>query len=355
MKKMLRSLAEETRAFRVVEDELASRNPDDISVVLAPVQGGEPVHLVVRILQRIFPADTMALAVRMGSTKGTGTPLLACPAISPRVAELCRDLGIGTLDAAGNCRIPAPGLYIQIAGKENLHPDTRPAVDVFAPRSSRIIRLLLAEPQRGFKVQELAKEAGVSIGLASKVKQTLLDEAFIEERKRLLIVPHPFRLLQEWVAAGDSLHAEEVVMNVAISAENAEQRLAAVCDRLGVQYGLTGLSGYRRLQLPAYGSQATAYYSRRASVCVAGRVEELLEKLRWKAGPPANTAMTIWTPREESVFWGSQSIDDLNVVSPLQLFLDLHLEKGCQEMAEQVLEERISPAWSASGSEREDR
>jgi hypothetical protein len=46
------------------------------------------------------------------------------------------------------------------------------------------------------------------------------------------------------------------------------------------------------------------------------------------------------------VFQGARPIDDLPVVSPIQLYLDLRSFRGRgQEAAEQILEEVIKPSW----------
>ena len=50
----------------------------------------------------------------------------------------------------------------------------------FAPKSSRIARVLLGSPATLWQVQALAKEAQISIGLASRIKDALLYQKFLE-------------------------------------------------------------------------------------------------------------------------------------------------------------------------------
>src|SRR5579885_3201569 len=63
---------------------------------------GRPMTLAVVVRQRINPAEMVPLAVKMADLREGVVPVLYCPAISARVAEICRDRGIGYLDEAGN-------------------------------------------------------------------------------------------------------------------------------------------------------------------------------------------------------------------------------------------------------------
>jgi len=52
---------------------------------------------------------------------------------------------------------------------------------LFADKSSRILRVLLTRLEKPWIVQDLSAEAGVSIGLTSRVKQRLIDFELIPE------------------------------------------------------------------------------------------------------------------------------------------------------------------------------
>jgi hypothetical protein len=284
----------------------------ELVAVLAPHPSGPPVSLAIAVRSRINPAEAMPLTARMAGAKTT--PVLFCPAVSPRVAEICRDRGVGFLDEAGNCRISAPGLFLYVTGKGNARPDTRPAVDVFAPRSSRLIRLLLTEPARGWQVQELAREAIVSLGLASKVKQTLVEEAFVVEQARRLLVPDPTRLLREWSEHYAPARTGESHFEIGGPLFDAERRLADACKGLNVPYALTQFSGAFRI--------TDSVRLRRATIYLEDRVEEVLSSLKWPRVERGGK-VTIWRPYDVSVFWGTRQVDGMTVVSPLQLYLDL--------------------------------
>ena len=100
-----------------------------------------------------------------------GVPTLCSRIISERVAELCRAQGVSYLDEAGNCRLSAPGFFLQVEGRKPVRAAQPAQIDLFAVKSSRIARVLLGSPRRGWQLQELADEAQVSIGLVAKVKR----------------------------------------------------------------------------------------------------------------------------------------------------------------------------------------
>jgi hypothetical protein len=342
----LGALAAETGAFSLVSLSPPAQHqthpawPPVFVAVLAPRAGGEPVTLAVEVRSRIYPAEALPLAETMAAARGAGTPVLYAPAVSPRVAEICADRNVGFLDAAGNCRIPAPGFYLQVSGKKNVHTDTRPAADVFAPFSSRIIRVLLTAPRRGWQVQELAREARVSLGLSSKVKQTLVREAFAVEAGRgracALTVPQPGRLLEEWARHYKSLEVKEIQVRLGIDRARVEPFFLETCRAHRVGYALTGAPA-AALVLGVEGPEGLTAY-------VTDKINQVADHLRPVASH--GNRVTLRAAYDDSVFWGARDIDRRKVVSPLQLYLDLVGESGESDAtAEAVLRQEIEPIW----------
>lgn len=78
---------------------------------------------------------------------------------------------------------------------------------------------------------------------------------------------------------------------------------------------------------------------------VGKNIREVADELGLKevtSGPN----FTILEPYDEGVFYGSNEIDDMQVVSDIQLYLDLIGFKGRgEESATFLLEQRIKPKW----------
>ena len=58
----------------------------------------------------------------------------------------------------------------------------------------------------------------------------------------------------------------------------------------------------------------------------------------------ANLVLAV--PEDPFVFYQSRTIDDIAVVSPLQLYLDLRKQPGRgEEAAQEILKREIMPTW----------
>jgi hypothetical protein len=345
-----RDLAEQTRAFSVqrVQQGISSHRPGgpsgvwDYVITTPPLRDGHPVRFCVKTRTQVTPQIALGLLAKMRADAGDGVPVLCSPSISPRVAELCWEHGVGYLDEAGNCRIAAPGLYIQVTGRRNTRPDTRPLNDPFSKKSSRIVRVLLADPGRGWQVQELAEEAEVSLGLASKVKGALVREAFVEERNRQVHVRDAAALLEAW-RQRYKVQAEALPLYAMARPQETEERVAAWCRANGVPYALTQLAGAWRV--------APAVRYERSTVYLAGDLEpDALAALLRAADAKAvesGANLSLWVTPDRSVFYRQRVVDGINVVSPLQLYLDLQSVAGRgNEAAREIFEREIRPVFA---------
>jgi len=126
--------------------------------------------------------------------------IFMAPYISPQAAEICMKDGVGYLDFAGNCYLSFGQVYIEQTGKPNPFRTRRDLVSLFSPKSSRVLRVLLNNPGRAWKTQELADEARVSLGQVSNVKKLLLDREWITKQDGFLL-SEPWLLLVEWADA----------------------------------------------------------------------------------------------------------------------------------------------------------
>ncbi|MEK7880223.1 MAG: hypothetical protein AAB285_10225, partial [candidate division NC10 bacterium] len=89
-------------------------------------------------------------------------------------------------------------VFIKRQGFPNPRLERRPLRALFAPKASRVLRVLLEDPKRSWQVQALAPQAEVSLGLAFKVKQRILDLEYAQEEEEGLRLIKPAELLREW-------------------------------------------------------------------------------------------------------------------------------------------------------------
>ena len=72
-------------------------------------------------------------------------PVVAAPYLSPQSASLARENACGYLDLSGNCYLAFDTVHIEKEGKPNLRPSTRPLKALFAPRATRVVRVMLVD------------------------------------------------------------------------------------------------------------------------------------------------------------------------------------------------------------------
>lgn len=126
------------------------------------------------------------------------TPVLIAPYLSPEAQALCREEGAGYLDLHGNAHIVFDGVFIEriVEGKPRV--ERRELKSLFKPKSGQVLRLLLRDPSRPWRVAELAEEASVSIGHVSNVRSGLLAREWAQVSKDGLFLSNPDALLDAW-------------------------------------------------------------------------------------------------------------------------------------------------------------
>jgi len=263
--------------------------------------------------------------------------IFMAPYISPQAAEICMKDGVGYLDFAGNCYLSFGQVYIEQTGKPNPFRTRRDLVSLFSPKSSRVLRVLLNNPGRAWKTQELADEARVSLGQVSNVKKLLLDREWITKQDGFLL-SEPWLLLVEWADAYSYRKNEVRNFYSLKSIPQIEADLAKVCRAKSIEYALTGFSGAARFAPAVRYTRVMAY--------VYNTGEDVASLLNLKEVESGANVM-ILGPYDEGVFYGTQSVDDIRIVSPLQIYLDLKGYKGRgEEAADVLLRDVIKPKWS---------
>ena len=330
-------LGEQTGAFRVQQHE--GDQDCDWKLQIQSAAGGRSVPIRIEAKGRITPLEFLGIRQRFEQLASKEAVVVCSPFISPRVTEMCRENGFGYLDSAGNCHLEAPGLFLHIEGRKVNRPP-RSAPDPFAPKSSRIIRVLLNDSQRGWQVQELAKEAAVSLGLASRVKRVLEEQAYVETRDGLVYARSPVPLLKEWKHRYEA--PERRPMYVMDQPGQICSQIAAWAKACDGQYALTGFSGAWQTA-PMVRHNVLMVYVHSSKRLASDELVDRLHAKRVESG--AN--LLLWIPQDKYVFYRTRTFEAGVVVSPLQLYLDLSILAGRgEEAAEEVFQKDLLPTWS---------
>jgi hypothetical protein len=263
--------------------------------------------------------------------------VVAASYISPESRKLCGEAGIGFIDLAGNCRLVFDHVFIERVGVPNPRAERRPLRSIFAPKASRILRVLLENPKQQWKVQDLAHEARVSLGLAAKVKQRLLDLEFAREEEGGLLLVGADGLIRQWGTTHSYLKNDSLDCYGTGEVVKLERQLGEYCRENNVRYGLALFSGAARIAPFSRYARGFAYVEKDAAILAKG--------LGWKP-VPSGANFTLLTPLDEGLWYGTREVDAESVVSDVQLYLDLVGYKGRgEEAANAILEQRLRPQW----------
>ena len=307
---------------------LTLRTPDGDQVVLVEVKGsGQP-----RIVR-----DAANQLLRYQSKAPDAHGVLVAPYISPRSAQICIENGVGYVDLAGNCRLSFGSVYVQRDGKPNPAPQRRELRSLYAPRTSRVLRVLLLDPKKPWRLQPLAQEAGVSLGQVYNAKKLLADREWIRSEADGFRLVEPGALLREWSQHYTYRKNTARDFYSLDAPPEVERKLAAACRDAAVPYAFTGFSAAARL--------APMVRYQRVMVYIGGDLIPVVATLGLKE-VPSGANLTLLSPYDDGVFYGAAEMDGLRIASPVQVYLDLIGYRGRgEEAATFLLEQVIERTW----------
>lgn len=344
-------------SVRVEQSDWATEPLIDLPIT-AESQAGVEFRFAVAERRSITPRAAEPLFGRMAELAPEYVPLLFCPVISPRVAELAGRFGISWCDFAGNCRIHKldPPFLIVRQGRKPIKVDSKLSklADPFSPKSSRIVRALLSDPGRVWSVQELADhpDVGVSLGLVSKVRQSLARNAYIAASTRGVRVSDPAGLLAAWSRVYSGPVARHLYFAAGEPAD-IELRFVDWCRQNGLTVTLSGLSAAWKFAPMVRSPVVTAYVDPVDSFSTLNRQ---LAAQACITPVDSGPNLIVWEAYDLSVFAARHFSDDtrLSWTSPIQTWLDLQQLQGRgQEASDELYQRFIKPDFDQNSADRE--
>lgn len=254
------------------------------------------------------------------------------PYVSKKAADICTSEGVGYLDLSGNCLLSFDKVFIEKKDYPNQFKEKRIFKSLYTAKAERMLRVLLCNPDRNWKIKELAVESRISLGQASNVKKILYDRELISGERGGFSLEDPALLLSEWAENYDYRKNRIQEYYSMKSIPDIEKMFSEFCNKNDIKYALTGFSGAARI------APATRY--NKAMIYGSGFTDELLSDLQVKPVKSGGNLL-LFTPYDDGVFYGSSKIDDIPIASKVQLYLDLQGFKGRGEEAAEILYERI--------------
>lgn len=324
--------------LQVEGPELESQAEGPDFKVRARWPGGQTTLLceVKRSGQPAIARDALVQLQHWTSQEPGSTGVLIAPYISPTVARMCADKSIGAVDLSGNVLLSFGNVYIRDTGKPNRFTEQRELRSLFAPKSSRVLRVLLENPARSWLVQDLAREAKVSIAQVSEVKKSLHAADWLAPGQGVRL-SQPEVALRTWADRQGRVEHERLEYYSPHPPEEVQRNLLSLFPHAGKNFGLCGLS--------AAWIYAPVVPPSRVSMYVDWDPRETQEVAGLKLVPSGGNVVLI-QPRDWGVFYIAKGMGPWSIVGPVQTFVDCMRSGGRgEEAAEAILEQRLRPMW----------
>jgi hypothetical protein len=243
--------------------------------------------------------------------------IMVAPFLSPESARICEEGGIGYADLAGNARLSFDQVFIETRVADNPFREKREARSLFAPRATRVLRVLLQGPLRPWKVTPLAESARVSLGWVSAVRQQLLAREWAAEVPGGLLVKKPDAVLDSWARA-DDLGKRTRAQEYSVLQPDPEELARKLKDVLGDEPPVFTQWFAGALRHPYTTPVIVAAYVRQFPDDAFIKEKLLARRVSTGAG-----GLRLIVPKDEGVFNPSQTVQGFELVSDVQIYLDL--------------------------------
>jgi hypothetical protein len=190
--------------------------------------------------------------------------------------------------------------------------------NIFSPVASRIVRVLLVNPKQEWSILGLSKEARTGYGHTFRVVKTLLRMSLCRQTEtNRVVVANPGELLTRWAGYYDFSLLNKV---------NAYYSLETDLDGFIRRLSATGEHGLRYALTLQAGASSVTPYVRPVNVHLYVDPEKLdswQEFLRLQLTELGGNIFLV-EPYDEGVFYNVQRVRGINVVSNVQLYVDLY-------------------------------
>lgn len=223
-------------------------------VVCEVKSSGQPRHVRAALWQlRNFSAH------HQGQPDKT-VPVFIAPYLSAEARKLCLENQVNYLDLTGNTHIAFDGIFIERALGKKPAAETRKLKSPFRPKSARLLRTMLRDPQRTWRVTELAEAAQVSLGHVSNIRTMLLDREWAKTNADGFYISAPNAVLDAWRDAYEPPAGQRHAFYTVLHGRSFEEtaRAALKSDAGAPDAAFAAFSAAR--WLAPYGRSGTEYF-----------------------------------------------------------------------------------------------
>ncbi|MGD0452231.1 MAG: type IV toxin-antitoxin system AbiEi family antitoxin [Solirubrobacteraceae bacterium] len=257
-----------------------------------------------------------------------GIAVLVVPFMTPAGAKAAAARDLNWLDLSGNAHIRDEALYVSVQGRPNQFAARGRPSSAFAPKSSRVTRALLLDPERWWRQKELREHSDLDASRVSRVVRRLEDDDLLARDGAMVRPRDRDLLLDAWADEYRFDRHDIITGHLSGSGVELARELDHRLRHAGVDHAFTGL--------PAAWALDRFARFRLNSVFVHGDPRAAADAIELRRNERGANVQLVG-PNDRGVFDGQRSIDDLPCVSLVQVYLDLlALPERASEAAEEL-------------------
>ena len=251
---------------------------------------------------------------RLKQQVGNASPLLATVRLPKTLFDRCRELGISCLDVNGYLYLRQPGLIVDWEHPERKFRTSKPQLDLFSGKSSRLARTLLSFPGRKWKQHDLVEFTNCSAGLISRLIREYTAFGWVEGSWGDWTLTQSDALLDAW-AAGDDWKKRGTLRQYSALERDPDQLAKRFLEfshnRIAFTQWFAATQRHPYTELPV----VSAY-------CHEFPDKNVINVLGLREVPNGGRLWLI-VPRDEGIFQATQIRNGFPLVSDVQIYLDL--------------------------------
>lgn len=321
-----------------VDEVIRVTNDDqEVAIVIEVKKKGEPRYVRSAIYQLLSYTAQISQSESHPIDRQI-VPMLVTPYLSPEARSICDEHKVCYLDLFGNARLVFGNVYIERSVADKPKSEIRSLRSVFSPKAAAILRVMLRDPNKAWRVTELAEHAGASLGHVSNVRKALLEKEWITEQDDGVMLTKSRELMETWRdnyrrPSGQQktgytlLHGKQLEQSLREILGNRSNKPLAICSLNSAAkwispYGRDGMNNF--------------YVDEEGADNLTDRLD-LSPTLKG-----ANVAITI--VKNHNIFVDAiQPIPGIYCTSPIQTYLDLWVGNDRDRESAQFLQEEHFP------------
>lgn len=265
-------------------------------------------------------------------------PLLVVPYMTEAGARAADVRELDWVDLSGNASIRAEGLYVHVQGRPNQFASPGRPSSPFAPKSARVARTLLLDPEKWWRQRDLAIATDLDDGRISRITRRLDDGDLLERDGSRFRPRDPSLMLDEWGEVYRFDRHDVIAGHMSGSGVELARALSERLSRRRIRHAFTGLPAAWVLD-PFAGFRLSSVY-------VVGDPRDAADAVELRRNDTGANVQLIG-PDDRGVFAGRRCIGNLTCVAPVQVYLDLlHLPERARDAAAHLRSGGLWRAWA---------